>query len=468
MMPKDELNTSRPSRCAKCAGLEAENAALRSRIRELEEALAEATRAGKRQASPFGRGKRKERPKKPGRKLGHQGAKREKPDRIDQTLVAPPLERCPYCVGSLEDERPEENYQTDIPPVEPEVTRFVFASWWCPRCGRRVYSRHPEQTSTATGAAASHLGPRVRALVADFKCRLGMPFRKIQDVLQHQFGIAVSPGGMVQSNYRLATKAQPTLRAMKDALSEEEVVGGDETGWRVWVLSYWLWVVCSKSFTFYEIVPHRCATVVREVLGEAFEGWFTRDGWSSYDTRLDYRMLRCLNHLLHNAEDLEDAQEGEAAETIALFVLWLDGVFSLKKQVEELSAEEYQEEAEALVEWFDEFIEESSCCSEANRKFADRLTKIRDQIIPILDHAELPATNNLSERQIRPMVLHRKVCAGNKTERGAKALADLASLAATSRQQLVNFASVVHRILTAPAGQAVIFWQPANPDPATT
>jgi hypothetical protein len=303
--------------------------------------------------------------------------------------------------------------------------------------------------------------------VADLKCRLGIPFRKIRDILQQQFGIDVSPGGMVQSNYRLANKSEPTLDALKDALSEEKVVGADETGWRVSVQSYWLWVICSKSFTFYEIVSHRCATVVRNVLGEDFEGWLTRDGWSSYDARLDYRMLRCLYHLQHNAEDLEDAQEGEAAETIALFVLWIDGVFSLKKRVEELSGVEYQQEAEALVEWFDEFLQESSCCSEANQKFVDRLTKTRGQIIPILEYAELPATNNQSERQIRQMVLHRKVCAGNKTERGAKALADLASLATTSRQRLAKFASVVHRILTAPAGQAVIFWQPANPDSAT-
>jgi transposase len=467
-MSKNELKSMRPSRCTHCVELEAANAALRSQLQELKEALAAAARAGKRQASPFGRGQRKKNPKKPGRKPGHPGAKREKPDRVDQTLVAAPLDVCPDCGGPLEDERPEENYQTDIPPVEPEVTRFVFASWWCASCGRRIYSMHPYQTSTATGAAASHLGPRVRALVADFKCRLGMPFRKIQDVLKHQFGIEVSPGAMVASNYRLANQAQPTLKALKDALSQEEVVHADETGWRVWVQSYWLWVVCSKSFTFYEIVPHRCATVVREILGEDFEGWLMRDGWSSYDARLDCRMLRCLGHLLHNAEKLEDSQEGEAAETIALFILWLHGVFSLKKQVEELSAEEYQQEADAMVEWLDEFLQESNCSSESNQKFANQLTKIRPQIIPILEHAELPATNNQGERQIRPAVIHRKVCAGNKTERGAKTLADLASLAATSRQQLADFASVVFRILTAPVDQAVIFWQPVKSDLATT
>jgi len=212
-MAEDELNTTYP-RCARCAELEAENAeleaenaALRSQVQERKEAWAAAVRAGKRQASPFGRGQRKKNPKKPGRKAGHPGAKREKPDRVDRTLEAAPLDVCPDCGGPLEDERPEENYQTDVPPAEPEVTRFVFASWWCATCGRRVYSRHPEQTPTATGAAAPHLGPRGRALVADFKCRLDLPFRKIQDVLKHQFGIEVSPGAMVQSNYRQIGRA---------------------------------------------------------------------------------------------------------------------------------------------------------------------------------------------------------------------------------------------------------------------
>ena len=450
---------------AELEALRSENEELSKRVSELEKLLAQAQRAGRRQAAPFSRKKRKKNPKKPGRKKGHPGARRDKPDQVDRTLKALPLESCPECGGVVPDSQKEENYQTDLPPVKPEVTRFEFESGWCAHCQERVYSRHEEQTSMATGAAAHHLGPRVRAFAADLKARLGIPYRKIAEILREQFGIEVTAGGLAQSNARLAQRASPTLEQMKKALAQEKLVSADETGWRIGIISSWLWVVCSELFTIYVIVPHRRASVVREILGEDFEGLLMRDGWRSYDTQLDYQMLRCLLHLMHNAENLEDTQGGEAGESMGLFVLWIEGVFALRKQAGELSEQEYQREAMAFVEWFDEFVE-AEPESESNRRFAQRLGEIRAQVVPIIEDPELPATNSLGERQIRPAVVHRKISAGNKTQHGAETLSTLASLAATSRQQSTSFFTVVQRILTSPVGQAIIFWQ--QPDPAPT
>jgi transposase len=450
---------------AELEALRGENEGLIKQIAELEKLLAQAQRASRRQAAPFRRRKRKKNPKKPGRKKGHPGARRAKPEQIDRTLKAPPLEGCPECGSAVSGQQREENYQTDLPPVASEVTQFEFESGWCSHCEKRVYSCHEEQTSTATGAAAHHLGPRVRALAADLKGRLGIPYRKIVEILREQFGIEVTAGGLAQSNARLAQRASPTLEQMKKALAQEDLVSADETGWRIGIISSWLWVVCSELFTIYVIVPHRCASVVREVLGEDFKGLLMRDGWRSYDAQLSYRMLRCLLHLMHNAEELEDTQSGEAGEAMGLFVLWIEGVFALRQQADELSKQKYQREATAFVEWFDEFVAEEHEESESNRRFARRLGEIRAQVVPIVEDPGLPATNSLGERQIRPAVVHRKISAGNKTQSGAETLSILASLAATCRQQATSFASVVQRILTCPAGQAVIFWQQSDPDP---
>ena len=441
-----------------------DNEQLRQDKEQLEKSLKAAQRSGKRQAAPFSRGKKKGNPKKPGRKKGHPGAKRKKPDRVDRRLEAPSLESCPDCGSPLEDKQPEENYETDVPePSEPVVTRFDFARWWCPRCEKWVYSRHPEQTSTATQAAACHLGPRVRALAADLKCRLGLPFRKIQELLKDLYKIEVTAGALVHSNHRLAQRVKPTEDAMKQALAEEHIVGADETGWRVNGESHWLWVVCSERFTIYEIASHRIATVVRDILGEEFEGFLLRDGWSSYDAQLSYQMVRCLRHLQRNAEDLEDELVQEpAAETVALFVLWIDGVFDLKKQHRrpEISVEQYQEQAQEMIDWLDEFIaQQKDSSTPSTPSFAARLEKIRPQIEPILEHPEIPATNNHSERQIRPAVVHRKISAGNKTAKGAETLGRLASLTVSCRQNLVKFTDVVQRILLADTpDQPVLFW----------
>ncbi|MFQ5616559.1 MAG: hypothetical protein ACE5GO_08885 [Anaerolineales bacterium] len=81
-------------------------------------------RAGKRQAAPFSKGK-KEKPKRPGRKKGHQPAQRAKPEKVDRVVDVPlKQDGCLHCGGSLTNHRTQQQYQIDIPPVEPVVTQF--------------------------------------------------------------------------------------------------------------------------------------------------------------------------------------------------------------------------------------------------------------------------------------------------------------------------------------------------------
>ena len=60
-----------------------------------------------------------------------------------------------------------------------------------------------------------------------------------------------------------------------------------------------------------------------------------------------------------------------------------------------------------------------------------------------LDVAEVDATNNLAERQLRPAVIARKVSCGNKTLQGAHTWEILTSLAATCAQRAESFAQLV-------------------------
>src|SRR5881296_276095 len=64
-------------------------------------------------------------------------------------------------------------------------------------------------------------------------------------------------------------------------------------------------------------------------------------------------------------------------------------------------------------------------------------------ICSFLERVEVPATNNLAERQLRPAVIARKISCGNKTEKGARAWAVLASLAATCQQKGKSFIQFV-------------------------
>lgn len=462
--------------------LEAENTALRAavelltqrvdeltrQVAELTKALSEAQRANKRQSAPFRRKHRQSDPKPPGRKPGHEGEHRAIPKKVDRRLQGPPLKACPECGEPVDHVHRFTNYETDLPPIKPQVTEFGFDGAWCHRCKKRVFAPHPEQTSTGIGAAASHLGPRVRGFMVDLKHRLGVPYHKIEEVLKTHFDLKVSSGGIVQASYRLTELARPTFEEVKKELARSSLVHVDETGWNVQSESWWLWVACTEQFTVYRITDHRSAKAVMEILGPAFGGRLCRDGWASYDKQLEsWSMLRCLRHLKHNAEDLLNQQQGGAKETPGLFMGWFEAVLALKKRGAQAAAENYAKLAADLkLEW--DWMLEHVRLADSNKRnlgFRKRLAAAESEILPIVREAALPATNNQAERQIRPAVIIRKISAGNKTERGAKTHEVLASLAATCRQQGVPFSEVASRILLAPKGQAVRFW-PTSPVPS--
>ena len=84
-------------------------AELKAANEELHKELAEAKRAGKRQAAPFSKGRRSSKPKRPGRKPGTGQFIYRKPpsaDEVTEPVVAVPVsgDTCPGCGGVLEHE----------------------------------------------------------------------------------------------------------------------------------------------------------------------------------------------------------------------------------------------------------------------------------------------------------------------------------------------------------------------------
>jgi transposase len=301
--------------------LVAENATLRQRIAELEAALKTALeqveaarRAGKRQAAPFSKGPPKEHPKLPGGKVGHPPTHRAKPNQVDRTLeVKLSHATCLKCGGKLIDHTIQVQYQVEIPPVQPIVTQFNIESARCEQCGERVQARHPEQTSDAVGAAAVQIGPRALGLAAEFKHGLGVPYRKVEHVLEEALGLRVAPGTLERAGQRLAAKAEPTYQLLLSTLRQEPLVNGDETGWKVAGRNAWLWVFTSAGLTVYTIDRRRSHEVAERILGKDFAGILSCDCFLAYDA-LPYRQHKCTGHLLRRCAEVQAAKAGAAAE----------------------------------------------------------------------------------------------------------------------------------------------------------
>jgi transposase len=441
------------------ARLQAELGALRQQVDELRKEakglrrrVAQAQRTSKRPAPRYPRRKRKANPRKPGRRQGHPAAQRPIPDTVDEELDVPLVGACPYCGGEVDEEGTQEQYEVDVPPVRPRWRKFINHTGHCKKCRRRVTSRHPEQTSTANGAACVTLGPRVLGLSSEMKDRLGVPYRKVARVLALAFQFPVSAGGLARAEQRLATRGEATYERLCGYLRESAVVHVDETGWYITTASKkpWLWVFTTpEGVTVYAIRESRGGDVPREILGDSFDRTLVVDGWIVY-TKLGCRLGQCVAHLLRRCAVLLEIQSGAAASFPQRVKDLLKAALLLRAARDLATAPVDERVWEAAVTYQQRKLTRLLGPKQTdpdNERFRKHLAAHRNEILLFLKDLAVAPTNNLAEQETRPAVVVRKISAGNRTSAGAHTHEILATLARTAERGGQSYFDIVAELL---------------------
>ena len=466
-MSQSTDNPQRPS----YEELAAENACLRKRVAELEAAnkdlraqIDELRRSGKRQAAPFSKGKPKKNPKRPGRKKGHPAAHRSIPEQVDREEdVELPFHTCPDCGGHVEVIEVQEQYQTDIPPIQPVTTRFDIEIGQCQCCGKRVQGRHREQTSDALGSAAVQVGPQSLALGAQMKHELGLSYGKIQSFFESLFHFPVSRATFSRADTRLCKIFEPTYGQLILSIREKEAVNIDETGWRISGQGAWLWVFTHTELTLYHIDPSRAHRVVDQILGEDFNGVIGCDCFMCYNP-LEADQQKCLAHLLRNASDIEALKSRGAVRFSRQVQKLLKAGIALKKRKDQMSPHGYAVACGRLEKAMDRLLE-GNYTDPDNARFAKRLRKHRPHLFRFLYQDAVEPTNNAAERALRPAVISRKLSAGNRSDQGARNHSVLASVIRTCRQKGEDFCAWAKQLLCDPEPQIPPWALEGRPQP---
>jgi len=443
----------------KIARLERKVHELTAENERLRRALEEALRAGKRQAAPFSRHHPKAHPAQPGRKAGNaygRPCRRPIPERVDEVLDAPLPGRCPHCGGAIQETGVVSQYQSEIPEPRVEQIELRIHLGRCWRCRRSVQGRHPRQTSPAVGSAASQLGPRALALATVLNKQLGLPYGKTAAVLAQGWGLKVSRSGLCQAFQRVAQKAKPTYQALVERIRAEPSVTADETGWKVAAQLWWMWVFSSPRVTVYAIQPGRGWAQASTVLGEDFQGFLVRDGWSVYRQFAQAFHQTCLAHLLRRCREMIRVRGKRRAEFPRRVQATLEASLDLRDRRDQgqISEHGFEVARGRLEARLDRALQRQRRSAE-NRRLAHHLLRERDAIFTFLYCPGLEATNWRAEQAIRPMVVARKVWGGNRTPSGAHTQSILLSLLQTCQQQNRSALPLLAHLLCSPQPQVL-------------
>jgi transposase len=459
-IPTDDVPPN--DKAASAEEMAAENAKLRrlvelqaDRIAELEKLIEEVRRGGKRQAAPFSKGIGKPNPKKPGRKGGEDygtRARRALPVREpDRVLPAPLPGSCPYCsCGELIGLRTASQFVEDLPDPTTVLTRFDIAVGACAGCGRRVQGRHLEQTSDAIGAAAAQIGPRAMSTAAWLHKSCGLPLAKIC-ALYANLGLSVTPGALAQAMDRLAGKGAATYEALKAELAAQAVISPDETGWRVGGRSAWLWAFAASTITVYAICDGRGFDDAATVLPADFAGILCRDGWAPYRKFTQAAHQSCLAHLLRRCHELgrSNPPSGRAIPAELSDILHDGLTIRALRDAGCLDDDALGAAIAELDTRMDRLLRRRPT-HPANRRLLKHLRNERAALFTFLRRPGVEATNWRAEQAVRPAVVNRKVCGGNRTWKAAGTQHVLMTLFRTAYQQGVDAIALFTGLLRSP------------------
>jgi transposase len=432
--------------------VERERDRLKRQNERLKQQLDAARRAGFRQAAPFAKDCPQGRGGRPGRRAGiayGRRARRPRPRRVDETYTAALPVACPDCGGPITGTRVATQYQEDLPVVRPVVRQFDVHVRCCTRCGRRVQGRHPLQTSDALGAANVHLGPGAVTFVVLMHTHFGVPLEKMTTVLRERFGLTVTAGGLAQVLHRTAHRATPTYTALCEQVRGSPVVSPDETGWRVGAAPHWLWVFATPDTTVYAIRPGRSFADAATILEPDFAGVLVRDGWAPYRQFTAALHQTCLAHLLRRTRVLQ-LDHPRSPWAAAVQEVLTDGLaLRDRRDAQAISDHGLAVARGRLLARLAGLIDAAPALPDTQR-FAKHLATEFPAVFAFWWAPGIEATNWRAEQAIRPAVVARKICGGNRTRRGADTQQVLASVVRTIRQRCLDLTTIFTTLLRAP------------------
>jgi transposase len=421
--------------------LEKENAALRAALekalKELDEWKRGFRERGKRRSSRPER-KRSAPPGKPGRKAGHAGAQREVPKTVDRRVEYPVPRRC-ECGGTVKPTGEQRRTLVeDIPPVRVEVVEHVAHVGRCKDCGLEMSEPLPGDTRHGESIARTQVGPNAAAMAVSLRFEHHVSLAGISSFVGIWFGLRITAGGVSHLLARQAVRAQPVVDEIQSHIRSAPVVGMDETGLRQNGASGWAWIARTEKASLFRVELSRGSWVAEQMLGPAFAGVLLTDFYSVYTSHDEWLHAYCAAHMLREAKKVAECTPNARTEEFRdrLCAWYVDAKLA---QLQGGAGTRH-----GLRARLGRIINAGDCrIHDDVQRLQVRLREHFAGITTFLDRPDVPADNNGSERDIRPLAQHRKSTGGTRSPRGSRTLGIWMSIQQTARKNAVPLRDLV-------------------------
>ena len=371
--------------------------------------------------------------------------------------------KCPYC--SSEMSKIGKKYlgsKVEIIPAQIIVNDYFTPVYKCPQCeesGESTIVAAKANSNVDGGIPQSVATPSLLAYILGERYAKGLPYNRLAAAFK-QMGFNVDR--KMLSNWAVYA-AKNWLKVLYDCFHEmlkrRPYLHADETPFMVLnekdrknTSQSYMWVYSTiredpMPIRLYDYNPSRAGKVVNEFLGD-FSGVLITDGWQAYNAVENADRSMCWAHARRMFVDAIPADKaGLDKDSIVVKGLYkIRDFFAVEKEISALTpADKYKQRQIRLVpmvkeffEWVQRTVDESAVSSEKLRKALNYCLNHKKELCKFLNDGNIPATNSLCERTVRPFTVGRKNWMFAGSPKGAETSAIVYSIVETAKANLLN------------------------------
>src|ERR1700712_932317 len=419
--------------------------ALTARRAELEARLGAPSKTPDNSSLPPSKGQKPNLPEKDKRRgprpgsLGRMGGGRPLAATPDEIVRAKPV-RCAHCQAALAeaDHVLHGRYdKIDLPQVAPVVTRVELYAGHCRCCGGTTVAPVPEGLQPGTPFSVG-----IVALAMYLRFVHAISYQRLSRLLLELFGLPISEGALDAAFRRGKLQVDADVARILARLRCARVVCSDETSVRIDGRTCWNWVFQNDEVVIHVVRHSRGAGVVREVLDGHRPALWVSDLYGAQQGHAEDWQV-CLAHQLRDCTYAIEAGDAVFAPRMKALLLRAVVLARRSRDLAPSTRREYRRRLECALD----AVMAPAPTHRDGQRLRKRYGKHRSHLFTFLDHPEVPADNNGSERELRPTATYRKVTGGVRSQWGADLFAGVRSVIGTAARRGVGAYQAIQQTL---------------------
>lgn len=304
----------------------------------------------------------------------------------------------------------------EIPEFNFDVIEYKKYKGCCTGCSKEFAGQYPE------GVTFHCLGRRVQSLIGLLTTKFRLSKRLAVDFFKQTFGLNISLGTISNTEEVVSKSLEPFYTVVEQSIKSAKTVHIDETSHKENNKNGWAWVMGTSEATLFALRRSRGKKIASALIGSYDDRIFITDRYVVYGYLPDENRQVCWAHLKRDFKKISE-RNGAIGKIGVQLLRYYNKIFHLWK-TEPLERRLHHNKTK---QWFRRHQRKMLYFLEAGSKCGHKQTQNTClnllQIWPALWtfwYSNVPPTNNQAERQLRPLVISKKLTFGTQSDRGSR------------------------------------------------